>query len=78
MTSIEPPVTFQVGEQFSATTRLLGKTWRWVLELTELDQGRHLSYVVVQGVVKPADIDASQPDQDTARPRSYANATASG
>lgn len=51
--SIEPPITFEVGAQFSATTRLLGTTWQWVLELTEIDQGRHLSYVVVQGVVKP-------------------------
>ena len=53
VTSIEPPDTLQLGQQFAATTRLLGRTWRWALELTELDEGRVLSYAVVRGVAKP-------------------------
>jgi uncharacterized membrane protein len=67
VTSIEPPDTLQVGEQFSATTRLLGRTWRWVLELTELDDGRQLDYVVVQGVVKPYVSYRVEPDPDGTR-----------
>lgn len=53
VTSIEPPDELRVGARFTGTTRLLGRTWRWVLELTTVDTGRELGYAVVRGVVKP-------------------------
>ena len=53
VTSIDPPDVLTVGARFSGTTRLLGRTWRWELELTQVDPGRELGYVVVAGVVKP-------------------------
>lgn len=67
VTSINPPDTLRPGEQFSGTTRLLGRTWRWVLELTELDERRQLDYVVVQGVVKPYVSYRVEPDPDGTR-----------
>jgi uncharacterized membrane protein len=53
VTGIEPPAVLEVGERFAGTTRLLGRTWTWSLELTEVEPGRQLGYVVVEGVVKP-------------------------
>ena len=53
MTSIEPPDVLEVGERFAGTNRLLGRTWTWLLELTEVEPGRGLGYVVVEGIVKP-------------------------
>jgi hypothetical protein len=51
--SIQPPEELREGARFSGTTRLLGRTWRWVLEVTHLETGRELGYVVVQGAVTP-------------------------
>lgn len=53
VTSIDPPEHLRVGEHFSGTTRVLGRTWPWRMVLTEVDPGRRLGYVVVEGVVKP-------------------------
>lgn len=52
VTSIEPPTELKVGERFSGTTRLIGRTWKWVLELTEVDPPSTLGYVVVDGVAE--------------------------
>jgi len=64
VTSIAPPEDLQVGAQFEGTTRLLGRTWRWVLEVTEVDVGRKLGYVVVDGVVKLAVSYGIEPSPD--------------
>jgi hypothetical protein len=53
VSSIEPPDRLEVGERFSGTTRLLGRTWQWVLEVSHVDVGTALGYVVVEGIVKP-------------------------
>jgi len=53
ITSIEPPTALTVGAPFSGTTHLLGRTWRWGLELTVVEPGERLAYDVVRGVAKP-------------------------
>jgi hypothetical protein len=67
VTSIEPPDLLRVGVQFPATTRLLGRTRRWMLEITEFEEGRHLGYVVAQGVVKPHVSYRVEPELDGTR-----------
>ena len=51
--SIEPPEQLAVGAPFTGTTRLLGRTWHWQLEIVALDPPRHFSYVVTEGVATP-------------------------
>lgn len=53
ITSVEPPTSLEAGAPFSGTTRLLGRTWRWGLELTVVEPGECLAYDVVKGVAKP-------------------------
>lgn len=53
ITSIQPPAELRVGERFSGTTRLLGRTWRWGLEVTVVEPERRFAYDVVEGVAKP-------------------------
>ena len=67
VTSIEPPVSLEVGQRFSGTTRVIGKTWRWELELTEVEPGERLGYVVVRGVVKPRVVYLLEPHDDGTR-----------
>lgn len=64
VTSIAAPDDLQVGAQFEGTTKLLGRTWRWVLQLTEVDVGRELGYVVIDGVVKLHVSYRLEPDPD--------------
>lgn len=52
--SIEPPTELRVGEPFSGTTRLLGRTWRWKLRVTVVEPDQRFAYVVVEGVAKPS------------------------
>lgn len=51
--SIEPPDELAAGAAFAGTTRLLGRTWTWGLELTAIDPPRHLAYRVTEGVATP-------------------------
>ncbi len=67
VTSIAPPDAFEVGERFAGTTRLLGRAWTWLLELTDVEPGRRLGYVVVQGVVKPHVTYRVEPETDGTR-----------
>ena len=53
VTGIQPPAVLEAGKRSAGTTRLLGRTWTWLLELTEVEPGRRLGYVVVEGIVKP-------------------------
>jgi uncharacterized membrane protein len=53
ITSIDPPSELTVGARFTGTTRLIGRTWRWGLELTMVEPGQRLAYDVVSGVVRP-------------------------
>ena len=53
VTSVEPPDSLVVGAAFAATTKVLGRTWKWSMRLTEVENGRRLGYVVTKGVVKP-------------------------
>lgn len=52
--SIQVPAALRVGERFSGTTRLLGRTWRWELEIAVVEPGRRFVYDVVEGVAKPS------------------------
>jgi uncharacterized protein YndB with AHSA1/START domain len=54
ITSIQPPGDLRVGERFSGTTRLLGRSWRWELRVTVVEPGRRFVYEVVRGVAKPS------------------------
>lgn len=54
ITSIEPPAELDVGERFSGTTRLLGRSWRWELQVTVVEPERRFAYTVVEGVAKPS------------------------
>jgi uncharacterized membrane protein len=42
--SIEAPPHLEVGGRMPATTRVLGKRWRWTVEITSLDPPRRLAY----------------------------------
>lgn len=67
VTSIDPPGHLRVGERFSGTTKVLGRTWRWEMALTDVDVGRRLGYVVVAGVVKPSVTYVIEPDPEGSR-----------
>lgn len=51
--TIEPPARMYVGAPFVGTTRLLGRTWHWQLEITVLEPHRHFAYHVTRGVASP-------------------------
>lgn len=51
--TIDPPATMAVGSPFSGTTRLLGKSWHWKLQITAFDPPRHFAYQVTEGVATP-------------------------
>jgi uncharacterized protein YndB with AHSA1/START domain len=53
ITSIDPPASLTVGEGFSGTTHIIGRTWHWQLELTVVEPNLRLAYDVVKGVAKP-------------------------
>jgi uncharacterized membrane protein len=67
VTSIVAPEELRVGERFTGTTRLIGRTWHWELELTDLEVGQLLSYVVVRGIVKPSVFYRVEPHPEGAR-----------
>ena len=50
--SVEQPDPLAVGTRFAATTRLLGKTWDWVLEVSALELETRFAYRIVEGVAK--------------------------
>lgn len=52
--TIEPPPTLAVGERFAGTTRLLGRTWTWGLEITVVEPPHRFGYRVIDGVAAPA------------------------
>ena len=54
ITSIRPPAELRVGERFSGTTRLLGRSWQWTLQITALEPTRRFAYTVVDGVARPS------------------------
>lgn len=54
ITSIQPPAALRVGERFSGTTRLLGRTWQWELQIAAVEPGRRFVYDVVKGVANPS------------------------
>lgn len=54
ITSIEPPAELRVGEHFSGTTRLLGRSWQWKLRIVAVEPGQRFVYEVVRGVAKPS------------------------
>ena len=54
ITSIEPPDELRVGELFSGTTRLLGRSWQWELRITDVEPNRRFAYEVTKGVAKPS------------------------
>lgn len=47
--SVDPPDVLEAGSPFGATTRVLGRTWRWDLVLDEFDPPTTLTYSVVEG-----------------------------
>lgn len=51
--SIDPPSELVVGAPFAGTTRLLGRTWNWELEVTAMDPPRNFAYAVTKGVATP-------------------------
>lgn len=53
ITSIEPPTNLSVGEEFSGTTKLLGRTWTWGLRIVAVVHERQFAYKVVEGVATP-------------------------
>jgi uncharacterized membrane protein len=67
VTGIEPPSVLEVGERFAGTTRLLGRTWTWLLELTAVEPGERLEYVVVEGIVEPYVAYRVEPEADETR-----------
>ena len=54
ITSIVPPAELSVGERFSGTTRLLGRSWRWELQVAVVEPEQRFVYEVVRGVAKPS------------------------
>ena len=49
LTEVVPPAALAPGARFTATTRLLGRSWRWLLEVTAVETERLLAYRVVEG-----------------------------
>ena len=47
--TVEPPEELEVGAEFGATTRVLGRQWRWTLVLDAVEPPTTLSYSVAQG-----------------------------
>ena len=50
VTDVEPGVELAVGNEFGATTKVLGRQWRWRLRLTAVEHEARLAYEVSEGV----------------------------
>lgn len=48
--TVTAPSALGVGQSFTASTRVLGRTWEWVLEITALEPPNRFTYAVVHGV----------------------------
>ena len=75
ITSIEPPAASASGERFTGTTRLLGRSGGWGLEVTAVEPQRRFAYKVVDGVAKPPWSTASSPPAPGAGSRCLAGST---